>query len=588
MMIDIVIPCYERTPILDTCLRKLKEYTKNYNLILIEGKRSAAANRALGIRQVKSDWFVMLDDDVLVTEGWLNQLLKLRREDVGQIQPKVLFADGKIFSAGIDFFDKTNPNIGFKQKDKGKFNYVRERELLNGCCSLYNSKILEVCEFDENYKGSQYEDLDFSMQIKKAGYKLIYCGKSTVYHYALYRNPLASENFKYYKQKWFKAREIREITRRGVLYTGYVCDLNCVFCYYRFEKKTLHPLELMKKEAHALRYKYDCEFVDITGGEPTIHPEIIEFVRYCKEIGLLPTIITHGQKLENKDFCKSLKEAGIKDFLISCHGTESIHDKLIGTKKPGYKSMRKGMENLNNLGIPFRTNTVITKQNYKTLPDLAQELIDVSPTVCNFISFNPFQSWRNKDEISFQARHSDIAPYMKEAVKKMEEENIEVNVRYFPFCQLKGFEKNIMNYPQLSYDKWEWEFSSQIGGSKYTHEYQYLARAKRIQNDLYKKSKKCLRCSLRFICDGFTKEYVNNIGFGEEKPYEGILVIDPLYFTSRDTTLSVKRRLAITTLPLILHYQLELKNRNDGSLGYALGHLLDTLFRLFRPFVHKV
>jgi len=202
-LIDIVIPCYERTEMLEECLKNLEKYTDNYNLILIEGKRSAAENRNLGISKVSSDWFVMLDDDIIVTPNWLDKLLELRREDVGQIQPRVLFLSGEIFSAGISFGGLHLIHHGYKEK--GGYEYVCERDLLNGCCSLYNSKILKYCRFDENYRGSQFEDLDFSMQIRKAGFKLIYCGTTSVYHRVCLRN-LNLENEEYFYKKWFKTK----------------------------------------------------------------------------------------------------------------------------------------------------------------------------------------------------------------------------------------------------------------------------------------------------------------------------------------------------------------------------------------------
>ena len=56
-------------------------------------------------------------------------------------------------------------------------------------------------------------------------------------------------------------------------------------------------IEKLKKMCHTLRYYYGNTSVDIQGGEPTIYPDILELIRYCKEIGLHPTLITNGWAL---------------------------------------------------------------------------------------------------------------------------------------------------------------------------------------------------------------------------------------------------------------------------------------------------
>ena len=83
------------------------------------------------------------------------------------------------------------------------------------------------------------------------------------------------------------------MTGRGVIYIGYKCNLRCKFCYYEHEDaKKWQPIEDAKKAAHLYRNHYGLCAVDITGGEPTIYPNIHELLEYCNKIGLSPTCIT--------------------------------------------------------------------------------------------------------------------------------------------------------------------------------------------------------------------------------------------------------------------------------------------------------
>ncbi len=84
--------------------------------------------------------------------------------------------------------------------------------MLLGNCLLYNSNIFVSFSFDLNYRGAQWEDCDFFVQIVKNGFRLLYCGTSTVFHHNLYREA-KNENFANFQRKWFCDRSI---TPRGV------------------------------------------------------------------------------------------------------------------------------------------------------------------------------------------------------------------------------------------------------------------------------------------------------------------------------------------------------------------------------------
>jgi len=127
----------------------------------------------------------------------------------------------------------------------------------------------------------------------------------------------------------FKFTKRRVLTKRGVLWLGLTCNLRCHFCYWlnRIESKD-HPehpfmtIEKAKEICSTLVEYYNNNAIDIQGGEPTLHKNIYELVRYCSDIGLRPSLITNGILLSNKENCRKFKESGIRDFLISVQGLE--------------------------------------------------------------------------------------------------------------------------------------------------------------------------------------------------------------------------------------------------------------------------
>ena len=142
----------------------------------------------------------MMDYDIEVSPMWLETLMALRRKDIGQIQPKILFPFQKrIYSAEI--LPKLIRNGYLDIDTDDKYSYVKEGDLLAGECGLYNSKILKNIKQDENFKGCSYNDLDFSLNIKKDGFKLLYCGEAEVIKHSFFKSTdINARN--YFKAKW--------------------------------------------------------------------------------------------------------------------------------------------------------------------------------------------------------------------------------------------------------------------------------------------------------------------------------------------------------------------------------------------------
>jgi MoaA/NifB/PqqE/SkfB family radical SAM enzyme len=259
----------------------------------------------------------------------------------------------------------------------------------------------------------------------------------------------------------------RTITRRGVLWLGQTCNLDCYFCYFRDKidnkEHPEHPfmsLEKAKEICHTLRYTYANRAVDIQGGEPTIYPHIFELISYCKEIGLEPTLITNAIVLADFEMAKKFKDAGVKDFLVSIHAIGETYDRIVGLKNGSVKQM-KALYNLQKLEIPFRLNCTMTKEAGNQLEDIATLAIETGARVVNFIAFNPFADQQGKRNLIDVPKYSDLKENLQKAIDLLEKNSIEVNVRYFPICMLdEPYRKNIYNFQQLSYDNHEWDFNS--------------------------------------------------------------------------------------------------------------------------------
>jgi MoaA/NifB/PqqE/SkfB family radical SAM enzyme len=328
----------------------------------------------------------------------------------------------------------------------------------------------------------------------------------------------------------------RSPTTRGVLWLGLKCDVQCKFCYDQWinpADKVWLPYADVIATLDKFRHYYQNDSVDFMGGEPTLHPRILDIVRHASRIGLRPTIITHGMHLAERERAELYAEAGIYDFLVSIHGIGSLARELHGRGNLNFERQMKALDNMQQLEIPFRFNCVLIKDNLTHLEQIADLAAVKGARVVNFLMFNPYFEWTADREIEFQVRHSQIAPYLSRALDRCTELGVEANVRYMPICSLPGHERHVYTGYQLPYDPHEWDYNSwyDVGAAGRQPKAWYLQASERQRlRHRYVHVAACENCAVKSICDGFHSQYVERWGGEEARPYLGEIVTDPLHF----------------------------------------------------------
>jgi MoaA/NifB/PqqE/SkfB family radical SAM enzyme len=328
----------------------------------------------------------------------------------------------------------------------------------------------------------------------------------------------------------------RHLTRRGVLWLGLRCDVRCKFCYDEHvptAQKAWLGTDDAIRALEKFRFYYLNEYVDFMGGEPTLHPAILDITAHAASIGLRPTVITHGMHLARAERAAAFAEAGVHDFLVSVHGIGVTAGAIHGRGKNNSTRQLEALDNLRELGIPFRFNVTMIRDNLTELDAIAALAAEKGARVVNFLTFNPYFEWERDIEISFQARHCEIAPYLMRAIDICTAAGVEANVRYMPTCQLPGYEQHVYTGYQLPYDPHEWDFNSwyDVGQpGKPGEDWYYQASGHQRERYGYQHVPACHSCAIREICDGFHAQYITRWGDDEAIPYPGPLVTDPRHF----------------------------------------------------------
>ncbi len=189
-MTDILIRCYSPGDRLRALLDNLTRVTRSpFNLILVVGKRHAVRNQNLALDRARTRYAVLLDDDILLTDGWLERLREtMDRTGAGAVSGRQLSMDGRALYTGA-----------------GCAEGAIVEAPIGGTCFMFRNDL--GLRFDEAYVRSQWDDVDFMFQLYECGFKTYIDGRVPFYHWAegkIWRN----QNLLHFQQKW---------TERGLL-----------------------------------------------------------------------------------------------------------------------------------------------------------------------------------------------------------------------------------------------------------------------------------------------------------------------------------------------------------------------------------
>ena len=99
------------------------------------------------------------------------------------------------------------------------------------------------------------------------------------------------------------------------LYVTDQCNLDCAYCT-EYDNSRPHPsIDDLKKWVRKIR-ELGTMRIALVGGEPLTHPDIIELVRYCRELGFATSLTTNGFLLTRK-LVAQLEDAGLQVMQIS-------------------------------------------------------------------------------------------------------------------------------------------------------------------------------------------------------------------------------------------------------------------------------
>lgn len=292
------------------------------------------------------------------------------------------------------------------------------------------------------------------------------------------------------------AREAHKL----IMNITYKCANRCVFC--ATGDRVSAALGWDKIEGILRQHRDEgTDQLDIDGGEPTLHPRLVDAISLARDLGYRSINVTsNGRTLRDRAVAENLLNSGITHLLISLHGaTAEVHD--TATDTPGsYEQTVAGIDNVMAMRpahVETGMNVTIVRSNVDHLMPLAAFAVAKGFSKINFQFTTPFGR-----------AYEDVVPPLEEtgrAVMRVIDryaDQIQIHVINAQFCALPGYEQYVMG--DLQKLGRTMIFAADPRFPEQVNLYQWLGARR-------EKRAVCAECPYTTVCEGFQV-------FAQEKP----------------------------------------------------------------------
>lgn len=204
LFLSVVIPTYNRLPILQKCLKALEQQQfdatliSSYEVVVVDdgstddtlawlqqaqlphvrwfeqNHQGPAAARNLGVQQAKGDTIIFIDSDLVVTEQFLQAHAEALRQGQQQSGNDQLFTYGRV----INTCNFANPTA-----EPYKITDFSAAYFATGNVAIAKHWLEQAGLFDTQFQLYGWEDLELGVRLKQLGLKLIKCPDAVGYHW---------------------------------------------------------------------------------------------------------------------------------------------------------------------------------------------------------------------------------------------------------------------------------------------------------------------------------------------------------------------------------------------------------------------
>jgi GT2 family glycosyltransferase/glycosyltransferase involved in cell wall biosynthesis len=193
-------------------LKKIEKSRPNIKVILNQSNLGFSAGNNQGAKQASGEYLIFLNNDIVVTNGWLSRLVyHLHHPKVGLVGPVTNWS-GNETRIKVDYANiEDMPDFAQKYTHSHWDQNFEIQVLPFHCIAMRQSVFREVGFLDEQFGIGMFEDDDYALRVRKKSYKVICAEDVFVHHWGkasfsrldddIYQ-ALFAENQKKFETKW--------------------------------------------------------------------------------------------------------------------------------------------------------------------------------------------------------------------------------------------------------------------------------------------------------------------------------------------------------------------------------------------------
>lgn len=268
------------------------------------------------------------------------------------------------------------------------------------------------------------------------------------------------------------------------------CNDHCVFCLdAHTHNGEMRDRNEVKAQILDGRRKGATRLI-LSGGEPTIHPNFVDFVRLGRLAGYRKIqTVTNGRLFRYRDFLGKALDEGLSEITFSIHGPNArVHDALVGTKG-AFEEELAGLKNALADGRPIvNIDVVINRANVKHLPEMLRMYTEMGVGEFDLLQVVPFGRAFTDGRDTLFYDLAEAKPYLQEALAWSKKPGIHIWMNRFPPQHLEGYEHLIQD---------PYKLNDEVRGRK--EEYARLLDAGEWLD--CREPQRCRYCYLQRLCD---------------------------------------------------------------------------------------
>jgi MoaA/NifB/PqqE/SkfB family radical SAM enzyme len=229
------------------------------------------------------------------------------------------------------------------------------------------------------------------------------------------------------------------VANLGYLQVVRHCNHFCGFCSnpatpYSHDLATMRPLvdDLVRRGYYG---------VILTGGEPTLHPDLPAIARYARDAGLHVRVITNGTRLADPAYARALAGAGVQLAHVSIYSVRPAVEARLRGQPDTLPIALAALDSAHAAGLEVNVNCVINRWNADHLDENVRYLTRHHPQVRHFVwnNLDPSMGRAEVNQAEFTPRLADLELSLERALRHLYRSGRTFRVEKVPLCYLGSF-----------------------------------------------------------------------------------------------------------------------------------------------------